>query len=254
MKKLENKTRGRPLLLGKELDDQVKAYISALRANGAVINSAIVIACAEGIVENHDSNMLHSNGGHVKFTKYWAQDFLNRIGYVKKRVSTKTMVHPSDFEAKRAQFLFDIRSLVEMEDIPKDLIINWNHTGIHYVPVSNWTMAKDGTKRIDIFGADDKRQITAVFAGTLTGDFLPPQIKYKGKTAKCLPMVPFPVNWQVTYTPNHWANEKITEDYIKKTLVPYIEEKRASYGIDSSALVMFDQFRGQCTPHIMLLL
>ena len=114
----------------------MKAYISALRANGAVINSAIVMACAEGIVENHDSNMLHSNGGHVKFTKYWAQDFLNRIGYVKRRVSTKTKVHPSDFEAKRAQFLFDIRSLVEMEDIPKDLIINWNHTGIHYVPVS----------------------------------------------------------------------------------------------------------------------
>ena len=109
-------------------------------------------------------------------------------------------------------------------------------------------------KRIDIFGADDKRQISGVFAGTLTRDFLPPQIKYKGKTAKCHPMVPFPVNWQVTYTPNHWANDKITEDYIKKILVPYIEEKRASYGIDSSALVMFDQFRGQCTPHIMLLL
>ena len=136
------------------------------------------MACVEGIVKSHDSNMLHSNGGHVKFTKYWAQDFLNGIGYVKRRVSTKTKVHPSDFEAKRAQFLFDIRSLVEMEDIPKDLIINWDHTGIHYVPVSNWTMAKEGTKRIDIFGADDKRQITAVFAGTL-----PSQIIYKGKTA-----------------------------------------------------------------------
>lgn len=71
-------------------------------------------------------------------------------------------------------------------------------------------MAKEGTKRIDIFGADDKRQITAVFAGILTGDFLPPQIIYKDKNAKCLPMVHFPVNWQVTYTPNHWANEKTT--------------------------------------------
>ena len=93
-----------------------------------------------------------------------------------------------------------------------------------------------------------------MFADTLTGDFLPPQIIYKGKTAKCLPMVPFPVNWQVTYTPNHWANEKTTEDYINKILVPYIEEKRASSGIDSPALVIFDRFRGQCTPHIMSLL
>ena len=59
----------------------------------------------------------------------------------------------------------------------------------------------------------------------------------------------------MTYTPNHWANEKTTEDYINKILVPYIEEKRASHGgIDSSALVIFDRFRGQCTPHIMSLL
>lgn len=35
------------------------------------------------------------------------------------------------------------------------------------------TMAKEGSKRVDV---DDKCQITAVFAGTLTGDFLPPQL------------------------------------------------------------------------------
>ena len=29
---------------------------------------------------------------------------------------------------------------------------------------------------------DDKHQITAVFAGILTGDFLPPQIIYQGTT------------------------------------------------------------------------
>ncbi len=44
-----------------------------------------------------------------------------------------------------------------MEEIPSELVINWDHTGIHYVPVSNWTMAKEGSKRIEIFGADDKR-------------------------------------------------------------------------------------------------
>ena len=49
-----------------------------------------------------------------------------------------------------------------MEEISSDLIINWNHTGIHYVPVSNWTLAEEGSKRGEIAGADDKRQITAV--------------------------------------------------------------------------------------------
>ena len=34
---------------------------------------------------------------------------------------------------------------------------------MHYVPVSSWTMAKEGSKRVEICGMDDKRQITAVF-------------------------------------------------------------------------------------------
>ena len=46
---IDNKKRACPLLLGEELDEQVKLYITALRNNGAVVNSAIVTACAEGL-------------------------------------------------------------------------------------------------------------------------------------------------------------------------------------------------------------
>ena len=32
-------------------------------------------------------------------------------------------------------------------------------------------MELEGTKRVDIAGKDDKQQITAVFAGSMAGDF-----------------------------------------------------------------------------------
>ena len=90
----------------------------------------------------------------------------------------------------KAQFLFDVKTIMVMEDIPADLIINWDHTGLnYYVPVLNWTMAAQGSKRVEIGGIDDKRQITAVFARTMSGLFLPPQIIYQGRTTKCLPTV-----------------------------------------------------------------
>ncbi len=54
-----------------------------------------------------------------------------------------------------------------MEDIPEDLIINWDHTGL---PVSNWTMAEEGSKRVEIVGLDDKRQKMAVFGCSMGGD------------------------------------------------------------------------------------
>lgn len=61
------------------------------------------------------------------------------------------------------------------EEIPDSLIINWNQTGINY---AQWTMVVEGSKREEIAGADDKRQITAVFGASLAGDFLPPQLVY----------------------------------------------------------------------------
>ena len=67
---------------------------------------------------------------------------------------------------------------MEMEEIPQKLVIKWDHTGINYVPVSNWMMAKEGSKRVEIAGLGDKRQITAVFSCTMSGDFLPPPLVF----------------------------------------------------------------------------
>lgn len=56
-------------------------------------------------------------------------------------------------------------------DIPPELIYNWDHTGINYVPVSNWTMEIEGSKKVPIVGLDDKCQITVVFADNLIFNF-----------------------------------------------------------------------------------
>ena len=52
-------------------------------------------------------------------------------------------------------FLKQIRSTVIFEDVPVDLIFNWDQMGLNYVPVSSWTMEKEGAKRVEIKGLDD---------------------------------------------------------------------------------------------------
>ena len=143
-----------------------------------------------------------------------------------------------------------------MEEILSELVLNWDHTRVHYVPTSNWTMERMGSKRIEVVGLDDKRQITLVFGASMSGDFLPPQVKYSGKTTRCLPPVKFPDDWNITYTENHWANENTTEVHIKKILISYIESCRKKLHLSTShaALVVFDRFTGQCTLNIMSLL
>ena len=189
-------------------------YIKALRESGAVINTAIVRAAAEGIVKAEDSNLLKCNGGHIECTKHWAVNMLGRLGYVKRKANSKAKVSVEDFEAAKLQFIFDISAIREMEGIPNQLVLNWDHTGINYIPVSSWTMAKEGTKRIEIGGLGDKRQLTLVLAGSLSGNILPFQVIYTGKTPKCLPSLEFPADWDLAFTPNNWANEGTTERYI----------------------------------------
>lgn len=134
-----------------------------------------------------------------------------------------------------------------MDEIPHELVINWDQTGIHYVPVGQW---KSGSKRVEIVANDDKRQITAVLAGTLTGDFLPPQLIYKGTTPRCLPSVNFPPSWDVTYSNNHWSSEKTMESYLMKVLIPFVNKKKEQLKLaqEQRALIIFaDKFKGQIT-------
>ena len=192
VKELPMKKRGRPYLLGEKLDEQIRQYLTTLRKAGAVINTAIVLACAEGLVKSENSNLLACNGGHIVLTRDWGKSILRRMGFVKRRASTSTKVSVENFEVLKAQYLFDIKVIIEMEEIPYELVINWDQTAIHYVPVGSWTIEKEGAQRVEIVGKDDKRQITAVLAGSLTGDFLPPQLVYQGMTKRCIPTVNFP--------------------------------------------------------------
>ena len=49
-----------------------------------------------------------------------------------------------NFEETKKGFLLDVHNVMEMDEIPPDLVINFDQTAVHYVPVDNWMMAKEG--------------------------------------------------------------------------------------------------------------
>lgn len=253
---LPTKKRGRPTLLLEELEVQLKAYLTTLRDNGGVVNTAITLASARGFVIKKDSNLLAENGGHLSLGKNWAKSFLRRVGFVKRKGTTKAKVAVADFESLKREFVFIVKGVIEMDEVPPQLVINWDQTGIHYVPVSEWTMEKCGAQRVPIAGITDKRQITAVFAGTSAGDFLPPQLVYQGKSRKCVPTIKFPDDWDVTFSHNHWSNEDTMKSYLRKVIIPYVNKKREELKLPQNhpGLVLFDNFKAQCTDNLLSML
>ena len=87
-------------------------------------------------------------------------------------------------------------------------------------------MAPQGSKRVEIIGKDNRCQITGVYGCSLSGDILPVQLIYQGKTKKCLPLVTFPSDWNITFSENHWSNESTTIEYITQLLLSYIDRKK----------------------------
>ena len=62
----------------------------------------------------------------VALTKGWAESVLRRMGFRKRRANPTSKVLPCDFDTIKQQFPLDIKSVVMMEDIPEQLIINGN--------------------------------------------------------------------------------------------------------------------------------
>ena len=118
------------------------------------------------------------------------------------------------------------------------------------------SMGQRGAQHVEITGLNDKRMITAVFCGTLTGDFLPIQLVYQGKMDRCHPKYNFLEDWHITHSPNHWSTEETMKDYLDHVVFPYIDGVCASCGLshDYPGLVIFDNFKGQVTDDILQLL
>ena len=254
---LPAKKRGRPLLLGEELDRKIQLYLRAIRESGGAVNTAIALGAARGIILKLNRTLLVENGGHVDLTKAWAKGLLTRMGYVKRRGTTsKSKNLVENFEELKASFLEQVSTTVIMDEIPPGLILNWDQTGLNLIPSSSWTMEQRGARRVEITGLNDKRMITAVFCGTLCGDFLPIQLVYQGKTDRCHPKYNFPEDWHITHSPNHWSTEETMKDYLNHILFPYINRVRASYDLDDDypALAIFDNFKGQITGDVLQLL
>ena len=127
---------------------------------------------------------------------------LHRMGYTKRRGNSKAKITPSNFEEIRKMFIIEIKSVVAIEEVPPQLVINWDQTAMKIVPSSSWTMEKKGVKRVEIVAIDDKRQISTVLACTLNGTFLPIQMIFQGRTDKCHPHVSFPSDWHIPHTRN----------------------------------------------------
>ena len=140
-----------------------------------------------------------------------------------------------------------ISGVIFEHDIPKELIINLDQTPLSYVSPGKYTFDVTSVKIDPIKGIDDKRQITATFAISMSREFLLIQVIYKGKTKRCLPKYAFPASFDATFSESHWSNIEKSLSFFKKIVFPHFQNVRKAKGYpdEQMSLIIMDSFKGQ---------
>ncbi|PFX26609.1 hypothetical protein AWC38_SpisGene8728 [Stylophora pistillata] len=149
------------------------------------------------------------------------------------------------------QYLNFVITNVEGE-IPDELILNVDQTPSRFVPTDNVTIAEKSSKHVSRKGSSDKRGITVTLAETLSGQILPFQLIYTGKTSRSLPHVEFPAGFCLSYNEKHWSNEAETMALVNKIIYPYVAKVKEELGLPETqkALLVWDAFKAQSTEKV----
>ena len=108
--------------------------IRSRRGHGTLIGTSIIIGIGREIMLKHNRTDLKEFGGVVNLNKEWAKSVLHQMGFSKRRANSKSKMLPCNFQS--------IKEQLKMEDIPGDMIINWDQTAMKLVPSASWTMEK----------------------------------------------------------------------------------------------------------------
>lgn len=114
-------------------------------------------------------------------------------------------------------------------------------------------MTSEGSKQVTIIDLEDRRKINALLCSTADGSLLPPFILYPGKTDQCHAKYPFPDNWEVLHTDNHWSTVDSMICYIENVLVPYTDEVKEELDLQirQHAVAVFNVFRAHRCEEVL---
>ena len=161
-------------------------------------------------------------GGHIEITNV----SIKKDGLCQMQSHDKEASGMSEevFKKLNAKHLDQMMQIVKLYNIPDCLILNWDQTGIKFVPTGDWMMAAEGSRMVEMAGLGNKRQIIATFMVSLYDILLPMQLLYQEKTDHSHPRYAFLEGFDIFHSPNHWANEETCFRYFNQTFIPYIEK------------------------------
>ncbi|KAF7372434.1 DDE superfamily protein [Mycena venus] len=163
---------------------------------------------------------------------------------------------PDNVDEVCMRAFFRIVHLVNFYDIPPELIVNMDQTGVMLMVANNKTYNPKGSRQLDIHGRDEKRAYSLLVGSTPKGKLLTFQQVWSGKTKASLPRDNAPgmaaakkYRFHFAFaeskkTTSHFSTLKTMKEWVHYVLVPYIEGQIQLLGLepDQKAILYSDVY------------
>ncbi|KAK6971316.1 hypothetical protein R3P38DRAFT_2813969 [Favolaschia claudopus] len=232
-----------------EVVELIKTKLVGIRKAGICVQRLLTRSVILSVIKEQHPELLDT----FKCSESYAGAFLESVMDWSVRHGTRAASHlPDDAHALCERSFFRLVHLVNFYDIPPQLIINMDQTGVMLMIANNKTYAERGARQVDISGRDEKRAYTLAVASTPSGDLLPFQQIWAGASPGSLPTdkasgmadakalgfhFAFAKSKKKT---SHFSTFKSMTEWVEFVLVPYILKQIELLGLDADQKAVLD--------------
>lgn len=175
--------------------------------------------------------------GSWRPSNWWLRDFLKKLGLSWRATTKAANAKPDNFEELHRNVKLRLVFLSVMKNIPLELIITADETGLSLLPIAKRTYGEKGAKQVAVLGQGDKREFTmlvAIHAGLgLAGKV---QSIWAGKTDRCEPEPEIQQKYKdkirFTHSASHWTTKATVKKFLCDLWNDYVEPTMNRLALD----------------------
>ncbi|QRV92686.1 hypothetical protein RhiJN_20704 [Ceratobasidium sp. AG-Ba] len=181
-----DKQLGRRPLLVLSVVASIVILLTNMRNAGAIITMAVAQSVVLAFIRTEAPELL-DNPKFKCSRKFVRRILCDKLDWSWRAVTQAAQKLPADWEQQCLDFAHRLTWNIAMNNIPPELVINADQTGVSYLGTGSRTWEVKGSPQVSAVGQGEKRQFTLMVAVTAAGKLLPFQAIFKGKTAESLP-------------------------------------------------------------------
>lgn len=197
---------------------------------------ATILAMAPEIFETK-----RADGTAFRCSDTWLRDWLHRTMRWSERKATRAAHKlPKDWEAQCERSFLRMAHDTKEHDIPAELRVNSDQAQGVFAQGCDFTWAATGSKQVPIIGAEEKRAMTIVASVSASGELLPFQAVYGGKTSVSCPSRNAKnrtgadaagIQFEPSGVKSYWSTHATMHSLVDTIIAPYFERQKTKLGL-----------------------